>query len=208
MNEVLTPGGAAVRMVAPPDMEAAKTAHASARVAVKEAERRFGIHKGAREALERLLSDARLNRAELLEETAEMEVQRACGESIKVHDIGSLTKRLADASMSVEVAGLALSLNDEMALAENIALLGAQADLKDCAASLIDAERYGRLETHQAAMDELAASEGEVELRSRRFEEEGRIADRYRADATALRENAAHMNTLYEALRSARGKVS
>ena len=106
----------------------------------------------------------------------------------------------------MEVYGLALTLADEATLEANIALTMAQADLKDSAAELIDAERFGRLNQNQAALDALAESEGEVEIRSKRFEEEGRLGDQLRADARTLRETASRLQTVYNALRAARGK--
>ncbi len=204
MNEVLTPGGAAVEMVVPPELQAAKERNDKAREVVKGLQKHSAVLTSARGEIDRAFRDTSRERAACIEETALSELRRFCGE--ETGDIAKQVKRIAESGARVEVYSLALTLADEATLETNIALTLAQADLKDSAAELIDAERFARLNQNQAALDALAESEGEVEIRSKRFEEEGRLGDQLRSDARTLRETASRLQTVFNAMRAARGK--
>ncbi len=207
MNEVLTPGGAAVEMVVPPELHAAKGRNDKARETVKGLQKHSAVLGSARGEIDRALGDVKRERAACIEETAESELRRFSGEK-GGDDIAKQAKRIMELAARAEVYSLTLTLADETALETNIALTLAQADLKISAAELIDAERFARLAEHQGAMDQLAASEGEVEIRSKRFEEEGRLGDQLRADARTLRETAGKLQTIYNTLRAARGQIN
>ncbi len=192
-------------MVVPPELQAAKGRNNKAREVVKGLQKHSAVLSTARGEIDRAFRDTSRERAACIEETALSELRRFCGE--EAGDIAKQVKRISESGARVKVYGLALTLADEATLEANIKLTLAQADLKASAAELIDAERFARVgRASRRHGSTRGGSEGEVEIRSKRFEEEGRLGDQLRSDARTLRETASRLQTIYNALRTARGK--
>ena len=68
---------------------------------------------------------------------------------------------------------------------------------------MIESRRWARLREFNAALAPLAESEGSVELRSERFENDGRIRNEFRARAADLRRQLEIRTDHFQKLRSA-----
>jgi sRNA-binding protein len=185
VDELLLVGERAVRLTAPVDVAAAQQQHAAARETLLRARAELSRLRAALNAANRQAAQVRKDATAAKRSAAEMQIQIWLGES---GDIESEVRRLADlaARQQLAIAGMAV-LNFSRLPGATAAEMMAQAELKDRAADLVDAKRWARISEHGAALDELASSEGTVEIKAGRFDREGELADRFRSEAVALR---------------------
>jgi hypothetical protein len=184
--EMLSPTNRAVEVVDAPDVDESERLHVAAREAVSSARERVKIVEAAVRTTNTELVRLRALRETLLIAGAERIVAQLCDGTA-----GSITeaiKELTGLDTRIQVHGLALSicLEQLLPMAHGAASF-AESELKDAAAIVIDAKRWARLNEQSAALDELVKSEGAVELRSSRFEDEGLIVAELHSEASAAR---------------------
>jgi phosphoglycerate-specific signal transduction histidine kinase len=186
-TSVVTSGGCAADLVDVPDVADAEGRHAEARANLETAEKRLAVDRAALDSANSERRELTSSHRALREGASSAEIARLRGE--KAAGIESAVKKLAEVHARIEVSDAVIAaLVEEVIPAAEIARMNCDAALKDAAATLIDSRRWQRLREHRKGLDALAESEGAVEIRPARFDEEGRVANELRSEGARLRE--------------------
>ena len=115
-------------------------------------------------------------------------------------------KRLVEVDALTAIAGATMTeLVAEILPESELAVLSAEIAHQEASGQVVESRRWARLQGFNSALAPLAESEGAVELRSERFENDGRIRNEYRAKAADLRRQfelrQEHFNRLRIALK-------
>ena len=206
-SSTLLAGGRAVDLVNALPVDAAEAEHASTGAALKAARERQQQLEKARAEVDRTLTVLRSERGRAIGSGVIKQLSLADGScppsSTLLRDE---VKRLVELDALSAIAGATnIELVAEILPQSELAVLSAEIAHQEASAHVVESRRWARLREFNAALAPLAESEGSVELRSERFENDGRIRNEYRAKAADLRRQfelrQEHFNKLRIALK-------
>jgi hypothetical protein len=199
--------GRALDVVHTIPVEQAEAEHARTGAALKAARERQQQLEKARAEVDRTLTDLRSERGRAIRSGVIKQLSLADGScppsSTLLRDE---VKRLVELDALSAIAGATnIELVAEILPQSELAVLSAEIAHQEASAQVVESRRWARLREFNAALAPLAESEGSVELRSERFENDGRIRNEYRAKAADLRRQfelrQEHFNKLRIALK-------
>ena len=204
-QQTLLVAGRAVDVVNALPVEQAEAEHASTGAALKAARARQAQLKTAHARVDEVLTGLRRERELAIKAGVRKLLAVATGECPESSTIlQPEIRRLAEVEGQQAIASATLTeLIIELMPASEETVLQAEAAHLDAAADLVNSRRFARLREFNESLSALADSEHQVEIRSQRFDAEGKIRDEHRAGAATKRRELELKRAQWQALRVA-----
>jgi hypothetical protein len=204
-SSTILAGNRAVDLVEALPVEQAEAEHARTGEALRAARARKEQLEKARAAVDRTLTLLRGQRATAIAAGVTKQLSLADGSCPPSSTLlQPEVKRLVEADALTAIAGATMiELVAEILPESELAVLSAEIAHQEASAEVVESRRWARLRSFNAALAPLASSEGAVELRSERFENDGVIRNEFRAKAADLRRQLELRREHFQKLRTA-----
>ena len=204
MSQIETPNGTIATSLAPITSEGvvALTQELETKKATLAThEQHIGKLKAARAQCERNVRQQKETVATETEKASQDELARLLGAKVKDSSLSISAGRIANLTGMADILNRTLTHIDLESLSTQINVLLAKAAVKAAAADLVEVQAAQRIERHMKSLDTVATEEGEIQIRSERYEQERKAAANMRLEAQAFREQAGKMQQVLKVMR-------